>query len=214
MGVSLLGMKKLRFFLKKAINRVFRQSINSTPTSVDFYIQNGNLKAGKNCDLSGLSINIVGAKKGFLNVVIGDDCFLSGTLALYSGECEIVIGNRVFIGPNTMLFAYKKINIEDDVMVSWGCTLIDTNAHSLKSQERLNDVLDWKKGPEMKNWKIVESKAIHVESNVWIGFNSIITKGVRLGKACIVASGSVVTKSVNANIIVGGNPAKFIKETC
>ena len=51
-----------------------------------------------------------------------------------------------------------------------------------------------------------------IEDDVWIGANAIILKGVTLGKGCVVAAGSVVTKSVPANALVGGNPARIIKQ--
>ncbi|UWM86169.1 CatB-related O-acetyltransferase [Streptococcus parauberis] len=53
---------------------------------------------------------------------------------------------------------------------------------------------------------------IIVEDDVWIGTNAIIMSGVTLGKGSIIAAGSVVTKSVPAYTIVGGIPAKVIKE--
>ena len=46
---------------------------------------------------------------------------------------------------------------------------------------------------------------------MWIGRNSIISKGVTIGENSIVAAGSVVTKDVPPNCIVGGNPAKVVK---
>lgn len=52
---------------------------------------------------------------------------------------------------------------------------------------------------------------IIIEDDVWIGMNSIIMSGVKIGKGAIVAAGSVVTKNVDAYAIVGGNPAKLIK---
>lgn len=55
-------------------------------------------------------------------------------------------------------------------------------------------------------------KPIVIEDNVWIGINSTILQGVTIGKNAIVAAGSVVTKDVAPNTVVGGNPAKFIKE--
>ena len=50
-----------------------------------------------------------------------------------------------------------------------------------------------------------------VGHDVWIGCNSVILHGVEIGDGAIIASGSIVTKSVPAYAIVGGNPAKFIK---
>jgi len=65
---------------------------------------------------------------------------------------------------------------------------------------------------ENKNWQVVNSKPIKICSNVWIGMNCIILKGVIIGEGSIVAAGSVVTKNVLPWTIVGGNPAKVIKE--
>lgn len=51
-----------------------------------------------------------------------------------------------------------------------------------------------------------------IESDVWIGMNAMIMPGVRIAEGAIVAAGSVVVKDVPAYGIVGGNPAKLIKE--
>lgn len=50
-----------------------------------------------------------------------------------------------------------------------------------------------------------------IENDVWIGARSVILPGRIIGKGSIVAAGSVVTKDVPPYTIVGGNPAKFIK---
>ncbi|MEY4538529.1 MAG: hypothetical protein RLZZ306_286 [Bacteroidota bacterium] len=52
---------------------------------------------------------------------------------------------------------------------------------------------------------------IIIEDEVWLGTNSIIVSGVRIGKGAIIASGSIVTKDVPPYSIYGGNPAKLIK---
>jgi maltose O-acetyltransferase len=49
-----------------------------------------------------------------------------------------------------------------------------------------------------------------IEDNVFIGARALIMPGVRVGKNAIVAAGSIVTKSVPENTVVGGNPARFI----
>ncbi len=53
---------------------------------------------------------------------------------------------------------------------------------------------------------------IVIGKNVWIGSNSTIVPGVRIGDGAIIAAGSVVTRNVSENTVVGGVPAKFIKE--
>ena len=50
-----------------------------------------------------------------------------------------------------------------------------------------------------------------IEDNVWIGINSTILPGLRIGNGAVVGAGSVVTKDVPAMTIVAGNPARIIK---
>jgi len=129
---------------------------------------------------------------------------------------QIIVGDRTFIGGGTFI-CVEEINVGNDVMFSWGCTVADNNSHSLIWAERQNDVLDWKRGidenkiGQYKDWTHVKSAKITVKDKVWIGFNCIILKGVTVGQGAIVAAGSVVSKDVPDWTIVGGNPAKIIK---
>ena len=52
----------------------------------------------------------------------------------------------------------------------------------------------------------------NIENNVFIGANSMILKGVKIGDRSIIGAGSVVTKNVPSDQIWAGNPAKFIRE--
>ena len=47
---------------------------------------------------------------------------------------------------------------------------------------------------------------------MWIGGRAVINPGITLGNNVVIASGAIVTKDVPDNVIVGGNPAKIIKE--
>jgi acetyltransferase-like isoleucine patch superfamily enzyme len=129
----------------------------------------------------------------------------------------IKIGDRTFIGGGNFI-SVDKIIIGNDVLISWGCTFMDNNAHSTKWSEREHDVRDWKRGIEenkighYKNWDYVKSSPIVVKDKVWIGFEVVILKGVTIGEGAIVASRSVVTKDVPDWTIVAGNPAKVIRE--
>jgi len=55
-------------------------------------------------------------------------------------------------------------------------------------------------------------KKLLFRSNVWIGYDATILKGVKIGDGAIIAAGSVITKNVTSNILVGGVPAKEIKK--
>ena len=47
---------------------------------------------------------------------------------------------------------------------------------------------------------------------MWIGGRAVINPGVTIGNNVVIASGSIVTKDVPDNVVIGGNPAKIIKE--
>lgn len=65
---------------------------------------------------------------------------------------------------------------------------------------------------EIRNEALEFGLPITVKDNVWIGGNVVILPGVTIGKNSIVAAGAVVTKDVPDNVIVGGNPARVIRE--
>lgn len=63
---------------------------------------------------------------------------------------------------------------------------------------------------ESSNFELVTAP-ITIKDHVWITTNSIISRGVTIGKGAVVAAGSNVVKDVEPWTVVGGNPAKFIK---
>jgi acetyltransferase-like isoleucine patch superfamily enzyme len=197
----------------KEMARIFLGKKNIPSDPLTKLVLSGNLKFGNNCQLEGLRISVINPMNGHLNISIGNDCYLTCHIILNSPTSQVTIGDGVFIGPDTTLFCYEKIMFDNDIMVSWGCTFIDTNAHSLNSSERESDVRDWIKGPQYKNWSVVKSSPVHIKSKSWIGFNSIITKGVTLEEGTVVGCGSVITKSTNPYSVYAGNPATFVKRT-
>ena len=62
-----------------------------------------------------------------------------------------------------------------------------------------------------KNWEHVQRSKIRIGDKAWIGFNSIILKGVTIGEGAVIAAGSIVIHDVPEWSVVGGNPAKVIR---
>ena len=58
----------------------------------------------------------------------------------------------------------------------------------------------------------ITAQGIVIEDDVWLGAGAVITDGVRVGKGAVVAAGAVVTKDVPPHTVVGGVPAKIIKQ--
>jgi acetyltransferase-like isoleucine patch superfamily enzyme len=146
-------------------------------------------------------------KKGSV-VDIKQDTQVPGQLIFDRENAKISIGQRSFIHANVI--AAQEIQIGDDVMISWGTMIVDHNSHAIAFSQRANDVIEWRKGN--KDWSNVICSPVHISNKVWIGFNAIILKGVTIGEGAIVGAGSVVTKDVAPWTIVGGNPAKLIRE--
>ncbi|MGA3291920.1 MAG: acyltransferase [Candidatus Microgenomates bacterium] len=140
---------------------------------------------------------------------IGKGSIVSGNLIFEKNKAKIEIGKNTFIGSSDIISSHK-VSIGDDVLIAWGCTIADHNSHSVFWKYRKNDVKNWYVGK--KDWKNVINKPVVIEDKAWVGFNSIILKGVTIGEGAIVGAGSVVTKDVAPYILVGGNPAKFIKK--
>lgn len=118
------------------------------------------------------------------------------------------IGSRTFIGCSTIICA-TQIDIGDDVLISFGVTIVDHDSHSILFEERKNDVLMWMDG--RKDWTNVKSTQVVVRDKVWIGMHAIILEGVTIGEGAVVGAGSVVTRDVAPFTLVAGNPAKFIR---
>lgn len=167
-------------------------------------------------NISMLNISVRNPLQNKKFIEVGQNSQVSGNFVFEIQEGKISIGDRTFIGGG-MFVCIKEIEIGNDVMFAWGCTVTDNNSHSHVWSERRKDVMEWKKGLDenkigfYKNWSNVKKGKVTIKDKAWIGFNSIILKGVTIGEGAIVGAGSVVTKDVPDWTIVGGNPAKIIR---
>lgn len=104
------------------------------------------------------------------------------------------IGKNVFINFDCIFLDLGGITIEDNVMIAPRVSLL-SEAHPISPNERHSLV----PGP------------IHIKQNAWIGAGATILPGVTIGENSVVAAGAVVSKDVPANTVVGGIPARHIK---
>ncbi|MCX2432361.1 acyltransferase [Pedobacter sp. GR22-10] len=151
-------------------------------------------------------------------VTIGQGSILNCEIIFETEQGNVQVGNNSYIG-NTTIICRSNVVFEDNIFVAWGGYFYDHDSHSLDYKERRKDIAtqlhDYRAGRnfiENKNWNVVNSKPIRICSDAWIGMNCIILKGVTIGEGAIVGAGSIVTKDVEPWTIVGGNPARKLKD--
>lgn len=126
----------------------------------------------------------IGSDLTYHNISIGDNVSIGKNAMFMCTRAEIKIGNNVMFGPHVfMITGGHRID------------LIGRYMKSIGNDEKLSE----------------NDKDIIVEGDNWIGANSIILKGVTIGRGAVIAAGAIVTKDVPRYAIVGGNPASIIK---
>ncbi len=136
-------------------------------------------------------------KHWFLNSVggikIGRKSYIHVPVKFFSHK-NLVIGDNVTVNPHCYLDARNGIRIGNNVNIAHG-TRIYTLGHDIDSSDLH-----------------LLGKPVTIEDDVFIFSNVLIMPGVTVGKGAVVLPGSVVVKSVSPYTIVGGNPAKAVRE--
>jgi acetyltransferase-like isoleucine patch superfamily enzyme len=140
---------------------------------------------------------------------IGENSIIDASVLFDKDNAKVTVGDRTFIGSSTIICA-ENITIGSDVMVSWGCTIIDHDSHSVDFSKRSKDVQKWIHGS--KDWTNVKIAPVKISDKAWLGFNVIVLKGITIGEGAVIGAGSVVTKDVPPYTINVGNPARVIRE--
>ena len=109
------------------------------------------------------------------------------------------IGARVGISGGSICAA-QSIEIGPDTLLGANVTVTDTDFHSLNPHTR-----------SLADYTQIGVAPVKIGARVFIGTNSVILKGVTIGDNSIIGAGSVVTKSIPANVIAAGNPCRVIR---
>ena len=112
-------------------------------------------------------------------------------------NARIIIGDNVLTNNNVFICAANYIEIGQNTLIGEGVTIMDHEAHGTQPNFRK---------------EIGEIGEVKIGNNVSIGNNVMILKNTFIGANTIVASGAVVTGTFPANVIIGGIPAKVLKD--
>lgn len=154
----------------------------------DTWVATGKVTLGERCYISPLA--------GFLprKVTLGDDCLIGGFAYVTS---TIAMGRDCTINP----FAVVRgtVTMGDHVRIGSHACVVGFN-------HRHDDLT------RPMHEQGVSSEGIVIGDDVWIGSGAIVVDGVTIGSHCIVAAGAVVTRDVPDWAIVGGNPARVLRD--
>lgn len=145
------------------------------------------------------------------SVSVGQKTCVRGSLEIQRENGTIEIGSNCYIGDHTRIWAADSIKVGNNVLIAHNVNIFDNDTHPTDYMERREDAESIIFKGERKNYSTLHSSPIEIGNDAWVGCNSIILKGVKIGGGCIVAAGSVVTKSTPPFTLVAGNPARVVK---
>jgi acetyltransferase-like isoleucine patch superfamily enzyme len=105
---------------------------------------------------------------------------------------SIVIGADTYLNRRAEVMAKSSVRIGSHCAISWDVRILDTDYHSLDGRPATDPV--------------------QIGDHVWIGSGATVLKGVTIGDGAVVAAGSLVASDVPAGALVGGVPAKVLRE--
>lgn len=138
-------------------------------------------------------------RPSYLNLGRNATVEVDGIFAIQDNAYVIVRSNAVlslaggYINSNAQIVCSEKITIGKGAAIADGVIIRDSDDHEIQRE----------------GYRKVEP--INIGEHVWIGQRATILKGVTIGDNAIIAAGSVVTRDVPANTLVGGVPARVIR---
>lgn len=143
---------------------------------------------------------------GVGKIELGSNVKISGKIGIgfnqkLFDERIFIVGNNTFIGHNCSFAIAKEISIGAYCYISGGVVIRDNDGHPQDHVERRTNA--------PINCDNVEP--VTIGNDVWIGRSAMIMKGVTIGDRAIIGAASIVTKNVEADTVVAGNPARVIK---
>jgi acetyltransferase-like isoleucine patch superfamily enzyme len=128
----------------------------------------------------------------------GDNVSIHPGVYIFSPQ-NITIGHNVSIHPMCYIDALGVIYIGNDVSIAHGVTIMSSTHQYSNLKIPIKD-------------QPVDQLTTEISDNVWVGSKVTILAGVKVSSGSVLAAGAVITKNVDNNTIVGGVPAKKLKD--
>lgn len=158
------------------------------------------------------STHVCNLCKNSLAIALGNHTHVRGELTTFAHGGQITIGDYCYIGEGTRIWSAKSISIGNRVLISHNVNIYDCDTHPIDDpaarHQQFKDIITTGHPKELD----LREKPVVIEDDALIASQSIILKGVTIGRAAVVAAGSVVAKDVPPGTLVAGNPARIIRK--
>lgn len=197
--------------LYRIIRRLLSISDSLGSVVACYWLRSAGVQLGKNVKCYGMPLLQV--RKGG-KIIIGDHATLRSisrgnaiginhriVFTTHSSEACIEIGNHVGMSGGAIC-CKSHIKIGDNTLLGANTIIADNDMHPVNPENRrYND-----------NDADIPAREVNIGNNVWIGADVFICKGVSIGDNTVIGAKSLVSKSIPANCVAAGNPAKVIKK--
>ena len=170
------------------------RSVISTLTRIKAKLCNHSVRFGKNCRVN-WSVRFCGENP----IIIGNNCAIRDYAIFSPGHGRIEVGNDCAIGAFNYLDGNAGLIIGNEVHIAPHVAIYTAN-HTFEKRDIPIFLQD------------LEYSPVIICNDVWIGSHSVILAGVTIGEGAVIAAGAVVVKDVPPYTVVGGVPARIIKE--
>jgi acetyltransferase-like isoleucine patch superfamily enzyme len=143
-------------------------------------------------------------------IKIGDNCrfrssFRSNMIGLnrpcgistHHKNAEIRLGENCGLS-GVIIGAAKSVVLGNHVLCGANVTITDFDWHNISPSQRDQHLLE-------------QGEPVLINDNVWLGLNTLILKGVKIGKNSVIGANSVVTSSIPENVLAAGDPARVLR---
>ncbi len=130
-------------------------------------------------------------------IVFGKKCRVDVHSAISAVNGLVTFGNNCFVNRNCFIVAHNCIEIKNNVMIGPNVTILDHDHKIINGSVKKN---------------AYDTRKVTIEDGAWIGANSVILKGVTIGKNAVVAAGSIVTHDCPANsVLIQKRKTEFVE---
>lgn len=197
-----INLLKTLYFNLKYVESVDKISYNvilynnvhyEISSSGKIIINKGNLEIGKSWGRKAVFPTSFKLGENSKIIVDGNFKIHEGASIGINDGASLTLGSG-YINNGCRLTCFENIQIGKNVVIGSGVTIRDSDSHIIKENG------------------FIKTKPIIIGDHIWIGLNTVILKGVKIGNGAVIAAGAIVTEDVPENTLVGGIPAKIIKK--